>query len=48
MKLKPYDFFDYTKDTFDIDFAGFGKQIAELEHSLKVLIDMSFEDMQVA
>jgi hypothetical protein len=47
MKSKPYDFFDYTKDTFDIDFAGFGKQIEDLEYSLKVLIDTSFEDMQV-
>ena len=46
MRMKPYDFFDYTNDAFDVDFATLNKQIGELEYSLKAFIDISFEDMQ--
>ena len=46
IRLKPYDFFDYKQETFDVDFVVIGKQIVELEQSLKAFIDVSFEDMQ--
>jgi hypothetical protein len=47
LKAKPYDFFDHTKDTFDADFAHFGKQVADVESSLKNFVEASFEETQV-
>lgn len=46
IKMKPYDFFDYKQEMFDNDFAVIGRQIVELEQSLKAFIDISFEEMQ--